>query len=216
MPSSSSRDATARVAAVFRWKTGALATSKALVMFLLSRQSARAAALVTGGMRRSHRARATTSLFSTVAKPETNTGNEYKVNLLTLPLPELEILVKSVSGLGCACRARLHSRVNRSNVHANRKRTVELPRLQSTPDQQLDFQAGGFRFDDMADLPLKLRTLLRERATVGSLHLEVEQISKDGTKKRAYKLHDGQMIESVLMPYTDGRRTACISSQAGW
>ena len=78
------------------------------------------------------------------------------------------------------------------------------------------FKQGVSDIDDMADLPLKLRTLLKERATVGSLHLEVEQISKDGTKKRAYKLHDGQMIESVLMPYTDGRRTACISSQAGW
>jgi hypothetical protein len=27
------------------------------------------------------------------------------------------------------------------------------------------------------------------------------QVSKDGTVKRAYALHDGQMIESVLMPY---------------
>lgn len=67
----------------------------------------------------------------------------------------------------------------------------------------------------MTDLPLKLRDTLKERATIGSLHLEIEQISNDGTKKRAYKLHDGQMIESVLMPYEDGRRTACISSQAG-
>jgi len=33
--------------------------------------------------------------------------------------------------------------------------------------------------------------------------------------KRAYKLGDGQLIEAVLMPYADGRRTACISSQAG-
>ena len=29
------------------------------------------------------------------------------------------------------------------------------------------------------------------------------------------RLSDGQLIESVLMPYNDGRRTACISSQAG-
>lgn len=41
------------------------------------------------------------------------------------------------------------------------------------------------------------------------------QVSKDGTKKLAYRLSDGQVIESVLMPYSDGRRTACISSQAG-
>ena len=42
-----------------------------------------------------------------------------------------------------------------------------------------------------------------------------KQTSKDGTKKLAYRLSDGQLIESVLMPYSDGRRTACISSQAG-
>lgn len=67
----------------------------------------------------------------------------------------------------------------------------------------------------MSDLPKKLRAVLKERATIGSLHLEIEQVSNDGTRKRAYKLHDGQLIESVLMPYEDGRRTACISSQAG-
>jgi 23S rRNA (adenine2503-C2)-methyltransferase len=41
------------------------------------------------------------------------------------------------------------------------------------------------------------------------------QVSKDGTVKRAYALPDGQLIESVLMPYKDGRNTACLSSQAG-
>lgn len=60
------------------------------------------------------------------------------------------------------------------------------------------------------------------------LRLEEELVSrKDDTIKRAYKLHDGQIIESVLM-YSGGdsvkpgsleqsriRRTACISSQAG-
>ncbi len=40
-------------------------------------------------------------------------------------------------------------------------------------------------------------------------------MSKDGTVKRAYALPDGQLVEAVLMPYADGRRTACISSQAG-
>jgi 23S rRNA (adenine2503-C2)-methyltransferase len=50
----------------------------------------------------------------------------------------------------------------------------------------------------------------------GALHLAFEAISKDGTRKRAYELRDGQLIESVLMgPYEDGRYTACISSQAG-
>ena len=38
-----------------------------------------------------------------------------------------------------------------------------------------------------------------------SLRLEVEQVSRDGARKRAYGLRDGQVIESVLMPYEDGR-----------
>ena len=50
---------------------------------------------------------------------------------------------------------------------------------------------------------------------MGALELHTELVSKDGTVKRAYALPGGQLIESVLMPYADGRRTACISSQAG-
>ena len=61
----------------------------------------------------------------------------------------------------------------------------------------------------MNNIPKKLKTDLERFASVGSLTLETEQISKDGTKKRAYRLQDGQLIESVLMPYEDGRYTAC-------
>jgi 23S rRNA (adenine2503-C2)-methyltransferase len=50
---------------------------------------------------------------------------------------------------------------------------------------------------------------------LGTLTVATEQASRDGTVKRLYRLHDGHLIESVLMKYTDGRRTACISSQAG-
>ena len=109
------------------------------------------------------------------------------VNLLTLPLPELETLLTSWG----------------------------YPAYRGKQIQNHIFSKGVTDFDRMMDLPKQLRSALKERATVGSLHLEVEQISQDGTRKRAYRLHDGQMIESVLMPYEDGRRTACISSQAG-
>ena len=111
----------------------------------------------------------------------------FKINLLTLPLPELETLLKSWGHP--AFRARqIHNKL---------------------------FEQGVTNINDMSDLPKSLRAELLDRATIGSLQLSIEQISTDGTKKRAYKLHDGQMIESVLMPYEDGRRTACISSQAG-
>lgn len=70
-------------------------------------------------------------------------------------------------------------------------------------------------FDAMTDLPTSLRDRLRAEATLGTLIPAAERTSKDGTVKRLYELHDGQLIESVLMPYDDHRRTACISTQAG-
>ncbi|MGV2434191.1 MAG UNVERIFIED_CONTAM: hypothetical protein LVT10_04225 [Anaerolineae bacterium] len=44
------------------------------------------------------------------------------------------------------------------------------------------------------------------------LETMIQQSSKDGTQKRLFRLHDGKLIESVLMVYEDGRRTACIST----
>lgn len=76
-------------------------------------------------------------------------------------------------------------------------------------DQKVEF------FDQMTNLPKDLRQRLATETQLGSLHLVTEQIAQDGTHKRLYRLPDGQLIESVLMLYQDGRRTACISSQAG-
>jgi 23S rRNA (adenine2503-C2)-methyltransferase len=70
-------------------------------------------------------------------------------------------------------------------------------------------------FDAMTNLAKPLREKLKAEATLGALEVVTEANSKDGTTKRLYRLHDGQLIESVLMPYDDDRRTACISTQAG-
>lgn len=70
-------------------------------------------------------------------------------------------------------------------------------------------------FDAMTNLPASLRERLAVETTLGTLQVATSRTSKDGTIKRVYQLSDGQLIESVLMPYRDGRRTACISSQAG-
>jgi 23S rRNA (adenine2503-C2)-methyltransferase len=68
---------------------------------------------------------------------------------------------------------------------------------------------------EMTNLPASLRQRLAEEARAGSLTVAAEQTSTDGTIKRLYRLPEGQVVESVLMKYRDGRRTACISSQAG-
>lgn len=77
------------------------------------------------------------------------------------------------------------------------------------------YERGAHSFDSMSDLPKKLRDRLEAIASFGALEVEHEQISKDGTQKRLWRLEDGQLIESVLMPYNTNRRTACISSQVG-
>lgn len=70
-------------------------------------------------------------------------------------------------------------------------------------------------FAAMRNLPGSLRERLESETRLGLLEVSTEQRSKDGTVKRLYRLPDGQLIESVLMPYDDDRRTACISTQAG-
>ncbi|MCY3976616.1 MAG: 23S rRNA (adenine(2503)-C(2))-methyltransferase RlmN [Chloroflexi bacterium] len=71
------------------------------------------------------------------------------------------------------------------------------------------------RFDSMTNLPRATIGKLKTKAKLGNLELVANQQSRDGTEKRIFRLRDGQLIESVLMPYADARMTACISSQAG-
>ena len=75
--------------------------------------------------------------------------------------------------------------------------------------------AGGAEsFEAMSDLPKALREKLAEAfvpfATSVIRHLQAD----DGTHKLLVKLHDGQLIECVLIQ-EDKRRTACISTQVG-
>jgi 23S rRNA (adenine2503-C2)-methyltransferase len=59
-----------------------------------------------------------------------------------------------------------------------------------------------------------LRTALDDAFALQRLELSTHQISTDGTEKFLWMLHDGEAIESVLIP-EGKRRTLCISSQAG-
>ncbi len=69
---------------------------------------------------------------------------------------------------------------------------------------------------DMRNLPADLRARLAQETRLSALEVARELYSADGqTVKWLFRLPDGQLIESVLMGYADGRRTACISTQAG-
>jgi 23S rRNA (adenine2503-C2)-methyltransferase len=69
-------------------------------------------------------------------------------------------------------------------------------------------------FDDMTDLSAKVRALLNERATLHVITPHQAFPTADGTTKLTFKLHDGAVIESVVIP-AEKRVTLCISSQVG-
>ncbi len=69
-------------------------------------------------------------------------------------------------------------------------------------------------FDDMTNLSLPTRELLKLHFVINNVQVDNMQQSADGTIKNAVKLHDGLIVESVLIP-TDKRITACVSSQVG-
>jgi len=76
------------------------------------------------------------------------------------------------------------------------------------------WQAPVAAWSEATELPLALRTELDAAFPLPRLAAEVEQLSADGTRKFLWRLADGEAIESVLIP-SGGRRTLCISSQAG-
>lgn len=68
---------------------------------------------------------------------------------------------------------------------------------------------------DMTDLPEQSRDAVREALFPGLMSPIRNVTADDGeTRKTLWKLHDGTLLESVLMRYPD-RATLCISSQAG-
>lgn len=76
-------------------------------------------------------------------------------------------------------------------------------------------------FEDMSTLSKTFRGALSKKFSISSLEQAMFLTSDDNTTSKAlYRLHDGELIETVMMRYeTDGhrrnRKTACISTQAG-
>ena len=73
---------------------------------------------------------------------------------------------------------------------------------------------GAHSFDDMTNLAKTTRTMLEEHFVINHINVDTIQRSSDGTVKNAVRLHDGLVVESVLIP-TNTRTTACVSSQVG-
>ena len=120
--------------------------------------------------------------------------------------------------------------------------TLSLPTTASTPlpallDQSADdlkrwlaergeppMRAGQIRrwvlqgrataFDQMSDLPKRLREELAAAFSVFGSTVDLHRVATDDTHKLLLRLADGRQVECVLIQ-DEGRATACVSTQVG-
>ncbi len=76
------------------------------------------------------------------------------------------------------------------------------------------YQAGAQSFEEMTTLAKDFRGRLSELAVIRDPSIVKTQTSADTTKKILLRLHDGLLVESVLIPGKN-HWTACLSTQAG-
>jgi 23S rRNA (adenine2503-C2)-methyltransferase len=89
-----------------------------------------------------------------------------------------------------------------------------LPRYRAEQIARRLWVAPVAAWSEATELPAALRSELEAELPLQRLQEAVAQQSADGTRKFLFRLHDGESIESVLIP-SGSRRTLCISSQAG-
>ncbi len=76
-------------------------------------------------------------------------------------------------------------------------------------------QRNAKSFDEMTDLSLALREKLKAQFFLKSAAVEkVLKSAVDGSRKYLFRLHDGELVEGVFMPYHHGN-SVCISTQVG-
>lgn len=93
-------------------------------------------------------------------------------------------------------------------------RSLNLEAYRAAQIRRWIFTGLAGSFDEMSDLARPLRERLKGEATLGRLSLIETLTSADTTRKYLFELHDGHLIEAVLIPER-GHLTLCVSSQAG-
>jgi 23S rRNA (adenine2503-C2)-methyltransferase len=110
----------------------------------------------------------------------------------------------------------------------NRDQLAEQFKAWSLPAYRLDqllhwlYAQRASSWEAMTNLPKQFRDQLAQQFTLRTLELVRKQGSRDTTQKFLWKLHDGALIESVLIPANPAlygepsdRHTLCVSTQVG-
>lgn len=88
------------------------------------------------------------------------------------------------------------------------------PKFRSKQVYEWLWKKSVIDFDSMSNLSKPLREKLIECYSLNPVTENLVQKSTDGTVKLGMKLHDGNLVEGVMIP-DDERNTACVSSQVG-
>lgn len=92
----------------------------------------------------------------------------------------------------------------------------KLPKYRSDQVWQWLWKKQKFSFEDMRNIPKTILEKLEADFRINAIDVDKKQVSIDGTIKNRIQLHDGHLVESVLIPVEDmSRYTACVSSQVG-
>ena len=90
------------------------------------------------------------------------------------------------------------------------------PRFRAKQVWEWLWKKGAHSFEEMTNLSKALRSRLDESFVINAIRLDQQQRSADGTIKSRFRLYDGHLIESVLIPVPEEKRfTVCVSSQVG-
>jgi len=76
------------------------------------------------------------------------------------------------------------------------------------------YEQKVFDFNQMTNISKQLVAFLKDNVEIQDLDINTVQESSDGTVKFLFKLHDGSLIESVLITYDYGK-SICVTSQVG-
>lgn len=76
------------------------------------------------------------------------------------------------------------------------------------------YQMKVATFEDMHNLPQTLVDALNETFKLNALEFVLKSVSNDGTIKQLYSVHDGHLIEAVLMKHHYGN-SICVTTQVG-
>ena len=100
------------------------------------------------------------------------------------------------------------------------KELVELvsdlgqPAFRTKQIEEWLWEKGATSFDEMTNVPKRLREELKEHVSLGGVTQAARQVSSDGSRKYLLRFDDGVSCECVGMP--NGNRLAvCASTQAG-